>query len=115
MKYEKTINVKGMALGRAASRAAILLMDKDSPEFQPNRKSSLPLRVKNVSKIRLSGNKLKDKRYKRYSGYPGGLKFVPAEKIFKESPDKVFKNAVLGMLPKNKLRNKLIKRLIFKD
>jgi large subunit ribosomal protein L13 len=69
--------------------------------------------VKNVDKIKLTGKKLEKKKYYRHSGYLGGLKEIPLEKLFKEKPEEVLKRAVLGMLPKNRLRKKMIKRLKF--
>lgn len=111
----KIIDVKGKSLGRAASRVASLLRNKNQPDFQPNIVSDEKVTVINVSKIKLSGKKKEQKSHKRYSGYPGGLKIIPIKDIFEKDPSYVFKKAVLGMLPGNKLRQKMIKNLIIKN
>ena len=67
--------------------------------------------VPNIDKLKFTGKKLEKKEYYRHSGYPGGLKTIPLAKIFKEEPDKLFKKMVYNMLPKNKLRKEMIKRL----
>jgi len=67
--------------------------------------------VKNAEKIKLTGRKRKQKKYYHHTGFMGGLKEVPLEKIFKRDPGEILKRAVYGMLPKNKLRAKQIKRL----
>lgn len=109
-----TIDLKNQALGRAASRVAILLRSKNRPVFQPNVVSGEKVTVLNIDKVRLSGKKAEQKTYKRYSGYPGGLKIIPLEDAFKKNPGFVFRQAVRGMLPKNKLRKALMKNLIIK-
>lgn len=106
-----TIDGSGKVLGRLATKIAILLRGKHKPNFQPNKDMGDFVIVKNVDKIRFTGKKMKQKIYYRHSGYPGGLKEIPLEKLFKKDPSKVLKIAVMGMLPKNKLRKKQIKRL----
>jgi large subunit ribosomal protein L13 len=108
-----TIDASGRILGRLASEIAILLRGKHKPDFQPNKDLGDFVVVKNVDKVRISGKKKKTKKYYRYSGFPGGLKEVTLEKIFDKNPAKIFKMAVLGMLPKNKLQKEQIKRLSF--
>lgn len=108
----KTIDVKNKSLGRAASKTAVMLRGKDEPNFAPNRVPALKIRILNVSKIRLTGNKENQKKYVRYSGYPGGLKHIRMKDLFSKKPEEVFKKAVWGMLPKNKLRKIFIKNLI---
>jgi large subunit ribosomal protein L13 len=112
---EKTyvIDAKGKVLGRLASEIAVLLLGKNQPDFDPSRNRGEVILVKNVDKIKLTGKKLEKKKYYRHSGYLGGLKEIPLEKLFKEKPEEVLKRAVLGMLPKNRLRKKMIKRLKF--
>lgn len=110
-----TIDLKNQILGRAASRVALLLRGKNRTGFQPNIVSGEKVAVLNVDKLRLSGKKAEQKTYKRYSGYPGGLKITPFEDVFRKNPAFVFRKAVLGMLPKNKLRAKIIKNLIIKE
>jgi large subunit ribosomal protein L13 len=67
--------------------------------------------VKNIDQIKVSGKKMEQKKYFQHSGYLGSWREISFEKIFKKNPEKVLKIAVLGMLPKNKLRKKMIKRL----
>jgi len=69
--------------------------------------------VKNVEKLKFSGKKMEQKKYYHHSGYLGGLKEKPLKVLFKENPPEVLRKAVLGMLPKNRLRAKMIKRLKF--
>ena len=107
------IDATGKPLGRLASKIAQLLMGKENPNFLPFRDSQNIVKVKNVKKLRISGKKLEKKIYYHHSGYPGGLKKEKLATLFKKKPELVLKRAVYGMLPKNKLRAKRIKRLIF--
>jgi len=113
MEKTKSINIdaKGKILGRLASKIATLLIGKKQPDYLPYQNKEYFVIVKNVDKIKFTGQKTKQKIYYHYSGYPGGLKKISLEKLFKERPAEVLKRAVLGMLPKNKLRAKRIKRL----
>jgi large subunit ribosomal protein L13 len=106
-----TIDAAGKVLGRLASEIAVLLRGKQKPDFVPYKDMGDFVVVKNVEKIKITGKKLEQKKYYRHSGYLGGLKEIPLKTLFKERPAEVFKKAVLGMLPKNKLRAKMIKRL----
>lgn len=108
-----TIDVTGKVLGRLATEIAILLRGKQKPDFVPYRDMGDFVIVKNADKIKLTGKKRKEKKYYHHTGYLGGLKEVPFEKIFKRDPGEVMRRAVYGMLPKNKLRAKQIKRLKF--
>lgn len=108
-----TIDATDKVLGRLATRIAILLRGKHKPDFVPYEDMGDFVVVKNVDKVKLTGKKKEQKKYYHHSGYLGGLKEVPLEKIFKRKPGEVLKRAVLGMLPKNKLRTKQIKRLKF--
>lgn len=110
----QTIDATDKSLGRLASEIVNLLRGKDKPDFLPSADRGDFVIVKNVEKLRLTGKKLKEKRYFRHSGYPGGLKEIKLETLFKENPQEVLRKAVWGMLPKNKLRKKIIKRLKFK-
>jgi large subunit ribosomal protein L13 len=110
---EYTIDAGEKPLGRTASRIAHLLRGKDLPEFQPNVVPSVKVKVSNISKIKLTGAKWKDKSYARYSGYPGGLKNVSFKTSFEKNPEQTFKKVVENMLPKNRLRKKLMGNLIF--
>lgn len=105
------IDAKGQPLGRLATKIAILLRGKHKPDFKPHEDKGDFVIVKNIKEIKFTGKKLKQKKYYRHSGYPGGLKEISLEKLFRERPAEVLKKAVWGMLPKNRLRKKIIKRL----
>ena len=107
----QTIDATEKVLGRLAVEIARVLRGKHKPSFVPYKDEGDFVVVKNVKKIKITGKKLKQKIYYHHSGYPGGLKKVPLEKLFKVNPGEVLKKAVWGMLPKNKLRPKMIKRL----
>lgn len=110
------IDATGKVLGRLASQIAKLLIGKHKPNYSPDRDCGDFVVVKNAAKIVLTGKKLKQKIYFTHSGYLGGDKYIPYEKLMPNKADFVLYNAVKGMLPKNKLRAKMIKRLkIFKD
>ena len=107
------IDAKGKILGRLASQIAILLRGKHKRDFDPSKDMGDVVIVKNVDKMKFTGKKLKKKKYYWHSGYPGGLKERTLEEMFKKDPKWVLREAVLGMLPKNRLRKKMIKRLKF--
>jgi len=106
-----TIDAAGKVLGRLAAEIAVLLHGKNKIDFFPYKDMGDFVVVKNVSKLKITGKKMEQKKYFRHSKYPGGVKEIPFKKIFKERPDFTLKTAVFGMLPKNKLRAKMIKRL----
>ena len=108
-----TIDATDKVLGRLAVDIAILLRGKHRPDFFPNKDMGDFVVVKNVEKMKFTGKKMEKKIYYHHSGYLGGLKAVPLKRIFKKNPPSVLKMAVFGMLPKNKLRAKAIKRLKF--
>ena len=109
----QTIDATGKILGRLATEIAILLRGKNKPDFAPYKDIGDFVTVKNVEKLKFTGKKIEQKKYYHHSGYLGSLKETPMEKLFKENPPEVLKRAVFGMLPKNKLRAKMIKRLKF--
>ena len=98
-------------LGRLASRAASILRGKHKPQFTPHVDTGDYVIVINASKLKLTGNKLEDKKKYRYSGYPGGLKATPMSKLMAERPERVVEDAVKGMLPKNTLGRAMRKKL----
>jgi large subunit ribosomal protein L13 len=108
------IDAEGQALGRLAVRVATLLRGKHKATFEPHKDEGDIVEVKNVSKVTFSGKKLQQKEYHSYSGYPGGLKTKKLGEIFKTKPDDVLRRAVREMLPDNRLRNAMMKRLIIK-
>lgn len=109
-----TIDAANQVLGRLAVKIAILLRGKNKPDFLPNKDVGDFVVVKNVDKIRITGKKSENKIYYHHSGYPGGLKKVPFKKLFEKNPGEVLRKAVFGMLPKNRLRARQIKRLKIK-
>lgn len=110
------IDAAGKPLGRLASKIARLLIGKHKPIYSPDRDCGDFVVVKNAAKIVLTGKKLQQKVLFRHSGYLGGDKYIPYEKLFPQKADFILREAVKGMLPKNKLRAKMIKRLkVFND
>jgi large subunit ribosomal protein L13 len=105
------IDAANQVLGRVAANVARTLMGKDKPSFTPYLDSGDHVVVINVQSIRLTGNKLEQKMYRRHSGFPGGLKEIPAKRLRATRADWMLREAVLGMLPKNKLRARRAKKL----
>ena len=110
------VDATGISLGRLASQVAVILRGKNKPEYTPHVDTGDHVIVINSDKVVLTGNKLKDKKYFHHSGYAGGLKEVGYDKLMKEQSDFVVIKAVKGMLPKNSLGSKMIKKLrVYKD
>lgn len=105
------VDAKDKVLGRLATRIASMLKGKHKVQYTAHVDGGDGVVVVNCEKIRVTGNKLKEKMYKRFSGYPGGLKLESLESLLKRRPHEVLKHAVKGMLPKNKLGRRMIKRL----
>lgn len=105
------IDATGMVLGRLATQIAIILRGKNKPVFTPHVDTGDFVIVINADKIRLTGRKWEQKTYYRHSGYPGGLKSITATKLKEKKPEFLIKNAVRGMLPKNILGRRQIKKL----
>ena len=105
------IDAEGQILGRLASEIARRLRGKHKPVYTPYMDTGDFVIVVNAGKVSLTGKKLSDKVYYHYSGYPGGLKKTYAGKMLEDNPDKVLNYAVKGMLPKNSLGRKMLKKL----
>ena len=105
------IDASGQVLGRLATQVARLLIGKDKPNFTPYLDCGDHVVVINAERIRVTGNKMDQKVYRHHSGYPGGLKEVPISRLLPKKADWVIREAVLGMLPKNKLRAKRARKL----
>ncbi len=105
------MDAEGKVLGRLAVRIAVLLMGKDRPDYTPHVDTGAYVVVTNAEKVHLTGKKLKQKMYKRYSGYPGGLKERPAWVMLQKHPEDVVRLAVKRMLPRTKLGRKMLKKL----
>lgn len=105
------LDASNQALGRLAARVARILIGKDKPAYTPHLDCGDHVVVVNAEKVRLTGNKIDQKLYRSHSGYPGGLKEVPIKRLLPQRADWVIREAVLGMLPKNKLRALRAKKL----
>ncbi len=105
------VDAKDQILGRLATKVASVLMGKDKVIYSPHQDTGDEVIVINASKIKTTGKKLEQKEYKSYSAYPGGLKTEKLESVLRRKPDFVIRHAVKGMLPKNKLGDKLLKKL----
>ena len=105
------IDASGKTLGRLTTQIATLLMGKHKPQFAPYLDCGDYVVVLNASKVKLTGNKARQKTYYRHSGYPGGLKAVNFEKMLQTHPERIIENAVKGMLPHNRLGNAMFKKL----
>jgi len=105
------VDAAGQVLGRVATRIARILIGKDKANYTPYLDCGDHVVVINADKIRLTGNKLEQKVYRHHSGYPGGLKEIPAKRMRPTRADWMLREAVLGMLPKNKLRALRAKKL----
>lgn len=105
------VDTKEKILGRVASEIAHKLMGKAKPYFVPHLDCGDYVVVVNAQEVAVTGKKEKEKFYGHYSGYPGGLKQKALWQIRREKPTEIIRSAVLGMLPKNKLRDRLITRL----
>ncbi|MFD0961975.1 50S ribosomal protein L13 [Paenibacillus chungangensis] len=101
------IDAAGKTLGRLASEAASLIRGKHKPQFTPHVDTGDFVIVINAEKIVLTGNKMADKNYYRHSMHTGGLKVTPAWKMIQNKPERMIELAVHGMLPKNRLGNKM--------
>lgn len=110
------IDVKGKVLGRTATEIAALLIGKRKRNYVTHLDMGDSVVVVNAGQVVVTGRKEQNKVYSQYSGYPGGLKRITYEKMKSEKPSGIIRHAVWGMLPKNKLRDRMITRLfIYKD
>jgi large subunit ribosomal protein L13 len=105
------VDAKGKTLGRLASRIAILLRGKHKAIYTPHVDAGDFVVVVNADKVSLTGKKWQEKLYIYHTGYPGGLKTTSAQKMQEKRPGRMITMAVQGMLPKNKLGRKMIKKL----
>jgi large subunit ribosomal protein L13 len=105
------VDADGAVLGRLASRVAATLRGKNNPLYTPHADMGDSVVVINAEKIVLTGRKMDQKTYYRHSGYVGGLKSITAKNLITKRPADVIRFAVKGMLPKNSLGRKLIKKL----
>lgn len=105
------IDATDLVLGRLASRLALVLRGKNKPGFTPHVDCGDNVIVINAEKVTLTGKKMTDRVYKRYTGYPGGQRFTTPAEILQRRPAELVRRAVRGMLPKNRLGDKIINNL----
>ena len=105
------IDAENKTLGRLSSRISSILMGKNKSQYTPNNDLGDFVVIINAEKIKLTGNKESQKKYFRHSGYPGGLKSTNVQELRKDKPEQIILRAVKGMLPKNKLADKMISKL----
>lgn len=105
------IDATDLPLGRLASRVALVLRGKNKPYFTPNQDCGDNVIILNADKVKLTGNKMTDRVYVRHTGYPGGQRFTTPKEILAKKPTELVRRAIKGMLPKNRLGDKLINNL----
>ncbi|HUD04151.1 MAG TPA: 50S ribosomal protein L13 [Candidatus Paceibacterota bacterium] len=111
-----TIDATDKKIGRVSSEAAKILMGKNLPTYQANKVAETEVTIINASKASITEKKKDEKIYKHYSYHPGGLKRTPMKRMIeKKGYSELFKIAVKGMLPKNKLQPKMMKHLIVSE
>ena len=107
-----TIDASGQTIGRVATAVAIALMGKDEPTFERHMITGGSVTIANAGKIKIDPRKLDTVKYAQYSGYPGGLRYETlAQVLEKKGIEEVLRRAVYGMLPDNKLRPEIMKKL----
>ena len=105
------IDANGMVTGRLCSQIATILRGKNKPSFTPHVDCGDHVIVINAEKVRFTGSKLHDKEYVSHTGYPGGQRFATPAQMLQRKPHCVIEHAVKGMLPKNRLGRRIIKKL----
>ena len=108
------IDAENIAPGRVAAKVVTMLRGKNKPDFTPHIDGGDFVTVLNAAKVKFTGRKLVQKDYHHHSMHPGGLKTVSMKKVFDKDPTDVIRRAVYGMLPKNRLRDEMMKRLTIK-
>lgn len=105
------VDADGQNLGRLATRISSVLLGKNKPSFTPGMDTGDFVVVVNAERISVTGNKLKDKVYYHYTGYPSGMKQITLQDQLRKHPDRVIRRSVWGMLPHNRYGRKIIKKL----
>ena len=108
------IDADGKILGRLASEIAVLLQGKNKVSYQAHTDCGDIVEVSNISKFKVSGKKLEDKVYYRNTGYPSGIRTTKLSDLMENNPGEALRKTIYNMLPKNRLRNNMLKRLIIK-
>lgn len=109
---ERKFDATDKILGRLAVEIATILQGKDVPAFDPAKLSAPKVSVYNTDRIRVTGRKTAQKQYRHHTGYPGGLKEETLERVMIRDSRIALRHAVMGMLPKNRLRPRMLKNLI---
>ncbi|HEY6958086.1 MAG TPA: 50S ribosomal protein L13 [Candidatus Limnocylindria bacterium] len=107
----RVVDADGATLGRLATQVAAILRGKHRATFSPHLDTGDPVIIVNAARIRVTGKKLQDKMYVRHSGYPGGFRSETLERLLQRRPEEVIRRAVRGMLPQNRLGEKMIRKL----
>jgi large subunit ribosomal protein L13 len=107
------IDATDKVLGRLATQIALILRGKTKPDFAPNKEPNNIVMVSNADKIKVTGKKMENEGYFKHTGYLGNDKIIPMKKLFAKDPGEILRRAVSGMLPKNRLRDRHMKRLRF--
>jgi large subunit ribosomal protein L13 len=107
----RLIDAEGWVLGRLAARASRVLTGKSAADYTPHQDHRDGLIIINAEKVRLTGRKLEQKMYRHYTGYPGGLREKVARDVLATRPERLVRDAILGMLPKTRLGNRMARRL----
>ena len=105
------VDANDQNLGRLATQIARILLGKNKPDFTPGMDTGDFVVVINAERVRVTGNKLEDKKYYHHSGYPSGLKEISLREQLEKHPDRALRQAVWGMLPHNRFGRRLIKKL----
>jgi len=105
------VDATGQTLGRLASQVAHILRGKHKPIYSPSVDAGDHVIIVNAEKIHVTGRKLDQKIYYRYTGYPGGLREITLRNLLQKHPTRVIEHAVRGMLPKNRLGRRMFKKL----
>jgi large subunit ribosomal protein L13 len=107
----RVIDAEGAVLGRLAARASQVLTGKNSADYTPHADHRDGIIIVNAEKVRLTGRKLEQKMYRHYTGYPGGLREASARDYLESKPERLIREAILGMLPKSRMGERLAGRL----
>jgi len=110
-RHHHTIDAAGIPLGRLATRVAVLLRGKQKATYAPHIDGGDFVRVTNARAIHFSGRKLTGKHYHQFSGYPGGLRTTTLQARRVQDPTGIIRDAVFGMLPRNRQRARMLRRL----
>ena len=105
------VDAKDQIVGRISSEVAKILRGKHRPDYTPHVDCGDFVIIINAEKIRFTGNKLKDKEYVHYTGYPGGQRFATPTEWLRKNPTLILENSIRGMLPKNRLGREIFRNL----